>query len=650
MNNPDTLPKMLIAGYEKYGNRKTAMRKKDLGIWRSYTWQDSYEQVRQLSLGLIKLGLKRGDKVCIIGDNDPQYFWAQLAIQSGGGVAVGLFTDSAPREIEYIVNHSDAVFAFAKDQEQCDKLLEIRDQVPAVQRVIYWDEKGLWNYGEPWLISFDQVRELGQALDTEQPDLFERSVNQGDGEELAVFCYTSGTTGLPKGAMISHRNLIAGGDQNTAVDPRLEMDEHMSFLPLAWITENILGLTIHLRSGMVVNFAEAPDTVQQNIREIEPQSLFFSARQWENMVAMVQVRMIESTWVNRLLYKIFMPVGYRVAGLRFEERKPVGRFWRFLYTLGDFAVFQPLRDKLGLVNAKSAYSSGAAQSPDVIRFFRAIGVNIKQLYGSTEAQTHTLHIGDDVKFGTVGVPLPGMEIKIAEDGEILVKGPTVARGYYKSSEATERAFLGDREGGRWYRTGDAGYIDSDGHLIYLDRMKEMLTLSSGEKYSPQYIEGRLKFSPYIRNVMSIGSEDQPFVATLINIDFDSVGRWAERQGLTYTTFVDLSQKPEVYELIRKDVERVNHTLPPAARVRRFVLLHKEFDADEGELTRTRKLRRGMLGERYGDMIAAMYGGDDEVQVQAAVKYRDGREGVIETTMRIATLEGALETMTKGKSA
>ncbi len=637
MDHLDTLPKLLIAGYRKYGHRKVAMRKKDLGIWRPYTWADSYQQVRQLSLGLVELGLQRGEKVCIIGDNDPQYFWAQLAIQAGGGVAVGIFTDSTPPEIQYIVQHADAVFVFAKDQEQCDKLLAIREQIPAVRRVIYWDDKGLWNYNEPWLISFEEVQALGQALDARQPDLFARLVDEGRGEDLAVFCYTSGTTGRPKGAMISHQNLIAGCDLVMRVDPRRDEDEYVSFLPPAWITENVLGLTIHLRTGMIVNFPEAPETVQENIREIAPHSMLFSARLWEDMAAMVQVRIAESTWINRLLYRLFMPIGYRVAGRRFEQRRSVGLLWRILNALGEFALFHPLRDKLGLTRVRSAYSSGAALSPEVIRFFRAIGVNIKQLYGSTEAQAHTMHVGDDVKFETVGVPIPGMELKIAENGEILVRGPTVFQGYYKDPEATAKAFFVDEEGRRWFRTGDAGLLDADGHLIYLDRLKDMITLASGEKYSPQYIEGRLKFSPYIRDAMTIGGADKEYVTALITIDFENVGRWAERRGLPYTTFVDLSQKPEVYELIRQDVERVNRTLPPAARVRKFVLLHKAFDADEGELTRTRKLRRGLLGERYQTIITAMYGDGDRVRVKAPVRYRDGREGVVETTVRIATL-------------
>lgn len=636
MNSADTLPKSLVAAREKYGDR-VAMRQKDKGVWRAFSWNDSYAQVRQLTLGLLELGMARGERVCIIGDNDPQYFWAQLAIQSAGGIAIGIFTDSAPNEIQYVIQHSGATLVFAKDQEQCDKLLSIRNEIPNVRRVVHWDDKGLWSYHEPWLISFDAVQALGAQLDAQQPDRFERAVAQGCGSDLAIFCYTSGTTGTPKGAMLTHANLIAGCEQTIQVDPRSETDEYVSFLPPAWITENVLGLTIHLRYGMIVNFPEAPDTVQENIREIAPNALLFSARLWENLVARVQARMAESTRLNRLMYRLFMPVGYRVSAQRFEKRAPVGLGWQLLNALGEPALFTPLRDKLGLTRVRSAYSSGAALSPDVIRFFRAIGVNIKQLYGSTEAQVHTLHIGDDVKFETVGVPAPEMELRIAPNGEIWVSGATVFQGYYQNPEATADALVA-QDGRTWFRTGDAGYLDADGHLIYLDRVKELIELANGERYSPQYIEGRLKFSPYIRDVMTLGGADKQFVAALINIDFEHVGRWAERRGLVYTTFVDLAQKPEVYALIQDQVANVNRTLPPPARVRRFVLLHKEFDADEGELTRTRKLRRAPLNERYREMIDALYNGAENVHVRAAVKYRDGREGVIETTLRLATLD------------
>ncbi len=650
MTATSTLPQAFLETARRYGDQKVAMRQKDRGLWREYTWGQSGEQVRRLALGLLSLGLGRGEKVCIIGDNAPQYFWAQLAIQAGGGVAVGVFTDSAPTEIEYIVQHSDAAFVFAKDQEQCDKLLAIRERVPAVRRVIYWDEKGLWNYSDPWLASFESVQALGQELDSEQPERFERTVAEGRGDDLAIFCYTSGTTGQPKGAMITHHNLLACCDQTSQVDPRTETDEYVSFLPPAWITENVLGLAFHLRAGMVVNFPEAPETVQENIREITPHALLFSARLWESLVALVQVRMAESSWLNRLLYRLLMPVGHKVAGLRFEERRPVGLGWRALHALGEAAVFQPLRDKLGLTRVRSAYSSGAALNPDVIRFFRAIGVSIKQLYGSTEAQVHTAHQGDDVKFETVGKPAPGMTVKIADDGEIWVSGASVFQGYYKNPEATATALFTDAEGRRWFRTGDAGHLDPDGHLIYLDRLKELLTLAGGEKYSPQYLEGRLKFSPYIRDVMTVGGAERAFVTALINIDFGNVGRWAEKRGLAYTTFADLAQKPEVYELIRKEVEQVNRTLPPAARIRKFVLLHKEFDADEGELTRTRKLRRNLLSDRYGEMIAAMYGGGEAVRVRVSVKYRDGREGVVETTVRVAALEEGAPSLTSATEA
>jgi long-chain acyl-CoA synthetase len=393
-----------------------------------------------------------------------------------------------------------------------------------------------------------------------------------------------------------------------------------------------MGLTGHVIHGTVVDFIESPETISENIREIAPHSLLFSSRLWESLVSQVQMRISDTSLINRFLYRIFMPIGYKVADMRFEEHR-VNFLWRLLYALGEIALFKPLRDQLGLSRIRFAYTSGAALSLDAVRFFRAIGVNLRNLYGSTEGIVHTFHRDDDLKFTSVGKPPPGMEIKIAHNGEILVKGPSIFLGYYKDPEKTSETI---RDG--WFHTGDAGYIDEDGHLIYLDRVKDLLELASGGGFSPQYIEGRLKFSPYIRDVMAIGGADKAYVTTIIIIDFDNVGRWAEKQGIAYTTLVDLSQKSEVYQLIREDVVRVNKTLPPEARVRKFALLHKEFDPDEAELTRTRKLRRKFMEDRYVQMIDCMYSGDSEVRVQAEVKYRDGRMGMVETAVRIFTLE------------
>lgn len=627
----ETLPQYLQHAARKYGNTHVAMRKKQLGIWREFSWTESYTRVKYLALGLMQLGLAYGDKVCIIGDNDPEYFWAQLAVQSCGGIAVGIFTDSIPSEIQYIVQHSDAVIVFAKDQEQCDKMLDIRANVPAIRRVIFWEDRGLWNYHDNWLMSFDTLIEVGRELDQREPTKYDERVAQGKGDDLAIFCYTSGTTGLPKGAMIAHKNLIGGAEISSSVDRRLDTDEYLSFLPPAWITENVLGLAIHVMNGMIINFPEEPETVQENLREISPHALLFSARLWESLVSMVHARIADTSWINRVLYHLFMPIGYRVADMRFGKRY-VPIVWRILNALGEIALFAPLRDKLGLSRVKSAYSSGAALSPDVVRFFRAIGVNIRNLFGSTEGIIHTLHIGDDVKFETVGVPPPDVQLRITPEGEIVVKSKSVFQGYYKNPEATAKAL----EDG-WFHTGDAGYLRDDGHLIYLDRVKDLLELATGDKFSPQYIEGRLKFSQYIKDVMVVGGRERAFVTAIINIDFANVGRWAEKKRIAYTTFVDLSQKPEVYDLIKQDVLRVNETLPPPARVKSFVLLHKEFDPDEGDLTRTRKLRRNVMEERYRELIEAMYGGRAEVRVSAQVKYRDGRTGVVETAVRVCNL-------------
>jgi long-chain acyl-CoA synthetase len=635
---PDTLPKYFISKVTQYGDDKVAVRQKDYGIWQEFSWQTAYENVRDFALGLYSLGLKHGERVSVVGDNDRQYLWADLAIMAVGGVAVGIFTDCGPTEMEYINSHSEAVIALAKDQEQCDKLIEIREKIPNVTKVIYWDPRGMWYYDDPWLLSFEEVKTLGREVLKETPGLFEELVQKGKGEDLANLCYTSGTTGLPKAVMLTHNNFIAASNLFQDFEPRFDHDNMVSFAPLAWIAEHTLSVTPHVMDGVIVNFPEAPETVQQNIREIAPDVLFYPARLWENLTALIQVRINDTSRINRTLYNLFLPIGYRVADKHYANQ-PVNFPLNLIYWLGDLLVFRPLRDQLGLVNVRTAITAGAALSPDMFRFFRALGINLKQVFSSTETTAvGTMHREGDVKFATVGSTPDGAHMKITDEGEICLGGPNIFAGYYKNQEATNNALRVDEDGIRWFSTGDAGYIDDDGHLIYLDRLKDMMELASGEKFSPQFIEGRFKFSPYIRDVMTVGGPDKDYVSALISIDFENVGRWAEKRHMPYTTFVDLSQKTEVYDLILNDVKSVNITLPEGARIKKFVLMHKEFDADESEMTRTRKLRRGFLTDRYQEMIAKIYAGEETVSVSAVVRYQDGREGVIETAVRIMNLK------------
>lgn len=636
MNNPQTLPQYFLKQVQAHVAGRTALRQKEFGIWREFTWQDSYENVKLFALGLLSLGVQRGDKVCTIGDNDRQYLWGYLGLLAVGATQVGVYTDAIPKELAYLAAHSDSTFAMAKDQEQCDKMLEIRAEVPGIKKVIYWEDKGLWNYDEPWLISYEEVLALGRDVAEKEPDRFETEVWLGQGEDTAVLCYTSGTTGLPKGAMLSHNNLIESARLFHEIDPRYESDNHVSILPLGWIGEHALGIAPHVYSGIMMNFPEEPETVRENIREIAPEGLLYNSRLWENLVGTVQVSINESTWLNRKLYELFLPIGYQMADKRLHS-EAVGVSLNLAYWLGDKAVFGPLRDKLGLSRIRAAYTAGSALSPDAMRFFHALGINLKQVYGSTELTGGvTLHRDGDIKFASVGKPIPESEAKIGENGEILLTGPTLFLGYYKNPEATEDSLWVDEDGRRWFRTGDAGYIDDDGHIIYLDRVKEMLTLANGEKFSPQFIEGRLKFSPYIRDVMAVGTE-RDYVTALIVMDFGNVGNWAERRGLGYTTFIDLSQKQEVYDLVQQAVAEVNENLPPNGRIRRFVLMHKEFDADEEEMTRSRKLKRNVLYSKYDDIISGMYNGAERIEVRATVQYQDGSTSVVETAVKVASL-------------
>ena len=629
----ETVPQHFLRQVESRRAGEVALRQKEFGIWREFSWQESCEQVRHFGLGLRALGLARGDHVATIGDNDRQYLWAYLGLQAVGGVQVGLFTDATAEEAAYIIDHSDARFVLAQDQEQVDKMLAVRGQIPKVERVVYWDERGLWEYEDPWLVSYDEVCRRGEGLAAGEPSRFEEEVVQGRGSDLAILCYTSGTTGRPKGAMLSHENILRSNDAFVQVDTLYDSDNHVSLLPLGWIAEHAWGVAPHCVHGMVVNFPESFETVRENVREIAPQRVLYNSRLWDALLGTIQVQMAESSWVNRKLYELFLPVGQRLADRKLAG-EAVSPGLRLAYRIGDWCLFHPLRDKLGFTKLRAAYTAGGALSPDAMRFFHALGINLKQIYGLTEVTgSGTIHWDGDIKFASVGRPGGGVSVRTDEEGEIQIGGPTVFQGYYNNAEATAEAVV-EENGRRWFRTGDAGHIDEDGHLIYLDRMKDMITLANGERYAPQFIEGRLKFSPHILDVMAVGGPAQEYVTALVIINFDNVGSWAERQGISFTTFADLAQRAEVYELIRQAVDGVNAEMPPFSRVRRFVLLPKEFDADESEMTRSRKLRRDVLYTRYNEMIEAMYAGQERIQVQTAVRYQDGSEGVIETDLRI----------------
>jgi len=631
MENGDTIPKIIRRNRERWGSQ-AAMCMKNFGIWQQYSWEEYYQKVKDFSLGMISLGLGPGDVVCIIGDNEPEWFWGEFATQAAGGVATGIFVDSIPSEVEYIAAHTGAKFAIVNDQEQADKFLKIKDKLPSLNKVIYWDPKGLRNYDDPILLSFAEVLKMGVEYDAVYPGLFERNVDKGAGDDAAFIYYTSGTTGLPKGAVLTHRALINTAAGFVSRFPLSEQDDLISNFPAAWVGDSFFATIPHLLTGARINFPEEPETIAEDTREVGPSFVIYGPRQWESLVSEIQVKIMDAHPLKRLVYHLFLPVGRKMADSNFKGRQP-NLLWRLLHRIAHAFLFRPLKDRLGLSNVKFAVTGSSVLSLDTFQLIHAIGIELRQSYASTEAGFISCHGKGEIYFESVGRPARGTEVRVTDEGELLVRSDCMFSGYHKDPEKTAAVLSNG-----WCKTGDAVHIDERGQLIFMDRLDHMGELRSGVKYAPQYIEGRLRFSPYIKDAMVIGGRDRDFVSAIINIDFTMVGKWAERNHIPYTTFADLSQKKDVADLVQKDLSRVNGYLPEASRVKRFVLMHKEFDPDEAELTRTRKLRRDFMEERYKELIGAIYDGRSEIDVRAQVTYRDGRQGTVDTTIRVRNIK------------
>ncbi|HEV2359617.1 MAG TPA: AMP-binding protein [bacterium] len=627
-----TLPAVLLAQAETRGTR-VAMREKEYGIWQSYTWAQTLECVHALAKGLARLGFGRGDRLALVGDNRPELYWALLAAQALGGMPVPVYQDATAGELQYAIAHAGARIVVAEDQEQVDKILAVRGQLQAVEHVLYEDPKGLRHYAEPGLRSLDGVLALGREGDGGGLSAF-RALVEGIGpEDVALISYTSGTTGASKGVMLSHRALIATGRSFLQVVPVGPADEMLAYLPMAWVGDTFFSVVVGLLSGAAVNCPESAETVRADFREIGPTVTFAPPRIWESLLAQCQVKIEDADWLKRGVTRRLVAAAMLAARRTLQGGSPTAADW-VRRAVGEPLVFAALRDQLGLRRIRVAITGGAPIAPEVLEFFRGIGVNLTQLYGMTECSTPaTVQPGDQVKPDTVGPPIPGVQLRIDERGEILIASPGLFSGYFHDPAATAEAL---RDG--WLRTGDAGLLDPDGHLVILDRAKDVSHLEDGTVFAPQYVENKLKFSPYIKEAVAVGHA-RPYVAAMINIDPEVVGNWAQRRRVTYSGYTDLAQNPRVSDLVADEIRRVNALLAPALRVRRFVVLHKELDPDDAEITRTRKVRRRFVAEKYAPIIEALYDpAAAEIAVRAAVRYDDGREAEVSRSLRIHTLD------------
>ena len=632
-----TFPRLLIEHAHK---RPTApaLREKQFGIWQTLSWADLETLVRRLACGLAHAGVRRGDHVVIVGENRPRLYASMLAAQALGAIPVPLYQDAVAAEYRFPIQNAEVRYAIVEDQEQVDKMLELRDDCPMLQRVWYDDARGLRNYVEPGLDSLDALIAAGQAHDEANARLFEAEVDNCKPDDVAAMFFTSGTTGNPKGVVHTHATLLDRATAGARFDKLTDREEVLAYLPPAWIGQNIFSYAQWLACGYVVNCPESASTVMIDLKEIGPTYYFAPPRIFEGLLTSVTIRMEDAGSIKRWLFERGMAVARRV-GPQIMDGKPVGLADRIGYALGNLFVYGPLRNTLGLSRVRVAYTAGEAIGPDLFTFYRAIGINLKQLYGSTETAVFVcLQPDHEVRADTVGVPIEGVEIRLSDSGELLVRSPGLLKEYYKNPAATAEVLTPDG----WYHTGDAGFLDAHGHLKIIDRAKDVGRIvggpNDGAMFAPKYVENKLKFFPFVKEAVAFGDRREQ-VCAFINIDFEAVGNWAERRNLPYAGYTDLAGKKEVLELVRDCVEKVNADLAQDERlagsqISRFLVLHKELDADDGELTRTRKVRRGYIGEKYQVLVDAMYGGRPEQFIETAVKFEDGRTGSVSATLRI----------------
>ncbi|EJG0712210.1 long-chain fatty acid--CoA ligase [Vibrio parahaemolyticus] len=620
----DTFPKVLQHN-AKHWPEQVAMREKEFGIWREFTWQDYENRVKWMALSLQDLGIGEQDVIGLLGDNRPEWVWGELAAHAIKGYSLGIYQDSMHEEVAYLINYAKAKVVIAEDEEQCDKLLELGDEIPSVEYIIYCDPRGMRKYDDPRLIDVEQVYKKGQLIDKANPDKYLNMVAATKGSDLSILCTTSGTTSKPKLAQLHSGTFLDHCAAYLRADPRSPGDNYVSVLPLPWIMEQVYVVGQALISRQIVNFVEEQETMMSDLREIGPNFVLLAPRVWENIVADVSARMMDSTPFKQKMYKL----GMSLANKALDQGKRS--------KLAEWILLRALRDRLGFSNLSSAATGGAAMGPDTFRYLQAIGVPLKQLYGQTEmCGAYTVHQSDDVDYDSVGVAFDNADVKVINPdsngvGEIIAKSTGMFTGYLNNQAAYDE----DVQDG-WMHTGDAGYFKDSGHLVVIDRLKDMSETSHGDRYSPQFIENKLKFSPFIAEAVVVG-KGRPWLSAIICIRYAIVAKWAEQKGIAFTNYTNLSAQPEVYQAIREEVLKVNESLPDAQKISKFILLYKELDADDGELTRTRKVRRGVVAEKYGDIIETIYSAAPTVDVDTVITYQDGTKTCIQTSLVIETL-------------